>query len=128
VLHRYGMLAFRPRLTKGDVLQVPPIVVGGFGMDFDGDASNYHVPATDEARDEAVEKMLPSRNLISVSNLNKAMYVPTREYVGGLHAATAHVNQKSRPRVFHTAKEALAAFHRGDLDPDQRVEVLETPK
>jgi hypothetical protein len=123
VLHRYGLMAFWPKLTKSDVIHVSPIVVGGFGMDFDGDASNYHVPASDEARDEAVAKMLPSSNLFSVSNF-KTHYHPRQEYIGGLFSATSRVDLKKRPRVFATTKDALAAYYAGELDPDQKVEII----
>jgi len=43
VLHRWGHMAFWPRLTKGDVIQVSPPVVTGMGADFDGDAQYDHV-------------------------------------------------------------------------------------
>ena len=124
VLHRYGMMAFYPRLTKGDVLQVSPLIVAGMGMDFDGDMSNYQVPASDEARDEAVQKMLPSRNLIAVNNLKSPMYQPRQEYVGGLWEATASVGSK-RARVFAKVKDAIQAYERGEMDPEDPVEILE---
>jgi DNA-directed RNA polymerase subunit beta len=37
VLHRYGVMAFRPKLVKGHALQLPPMVYSGFGADNDGD-------------------------------------------------------------------------------------------
>ena len=77
-LHKYGMMAARPKLTKGNSLRVSPLVVGGFGADFDGDAMQYHVPTTDDAKNEALEKMLPSRNLFSASNF-KVLYTPSQE-------------------------------------------------
>ena len=36
-LHKYSIMAFKPVLVKGNTIQVPPPVVGPFGMDFDGD-------------------------------------------------------------------------------------------
>lgn len=38
VLHKFGMLAFYPRLTKGHTLRISPLVVNGFNADFDGDS------------------------------------------------------------------------------------------
>lgn len=124
VLHRYGRMAFYPRLVKGDTLQVSPLVVGGFGMDFDGDTSNYEVPAGDEAAREALEKMLPSRNLLSTADFKKPMYVPRQEYVGGLHAATAPVKQGKKSRTFATKADFLKAYWNGELDPDDPVDIL----
>jgi DNA-directed RNA polymerase subunit beta len=123
VLHRYGLMAFFPKLTKGDTLQIPPIVVGGFGMDFDGDASNYHVPASDEAKEEAINKLLPSKNLLSVAQF-KPHYMPRQEYVGGLYAATNRVNSEKKHKTFATKGDAIRAYWRGELDPDQPIQVM----
>lgn len=123
VLHRYGIMASWPILVKGDTLQLSPIVTKGFGADFDGDAMQYHVPATDEARDEAITNMLPSRNLLAVSNF-KAHYLPSQEYVGGLYAASTKNDNSKKPRVFDTKESAVAAYRRGEIRYDQPVEIL----
>jgi len=123
-LHRYGMMASWPKLVKGDTLQISPLVVGGFGADFDGDAMNYHVPSTEEAANEAAEKMLPSRNLFSASNF-KAHFLPTQEYVGGLYEASARINEKNKPRVFATKADAIRAYKRGDINVDSKIEIME---
>ncbi len=123
VLHRYGMMAAWPRLTKGHTLQISPLVVGGFGADFDGDAMQYHVPTTDEAANEAAEKMLPSKNLFSVSRF-RAHFLPTQEYVGGLYAASAMINNKNKPRTFRSKQDAMRAYYRGEIGVDQQVEIL----
>jgi DNA-directed RNA polymerase subunit beta' len=122
VHHRYGIMAFRPRLEQGDTLHVPPLIVTGFGADFDGDAMQYHVPATDEAVKDAYEKMLPSRNLLSVAAF-KAHQLPSREYAGGLYAASTRKAER-RPRVFATRADAVAAYRRGEIDADHPVEVV----
>lgn len=123
VLHRYGMMAFWPKLVKGHTLQVSPLVVGGFNADFDGDAMQYHVPSTDEAAEEAQHKMLPSKNLFSAANF-RVQYKPSQEYVGGLYEASARVNKESKARVFATVADAIRAYHRGEFDVDQEVEIL----
>jgi hypothetical protein len=122
VLHRYGMMAFRPQLMRGETLHVSPLIVTGFGADFDGDAMQYHVPALDEAVRDAYDKMLPSRNLLSVSNF-RVHQLPGKEYGGGLYVATtARANR--RPRVFATRADALAAYRRGDISHDHPVEII----
>lgn len=123
VLHRFGVMAFIPRLTKGDVLQVSPLVIQGFNMDFDGDASNYYVPVSDEAKEEALVKLLPSRNLYNVASFD-VHYEPIREYLGGLYTATSSVDDKKKPITFATAQEALRAFQAGQISLDQPVEIL----
>lgn len=122
VLHRYGMMAFRPRLTAGDTLRVPPLIVTGFGADFDGDAMQYHVPAEEGAVRDAYDKMLPSRNLLAASNF-RVHQLPGKEYGGGLYVATT-ARADRRPRTFATAADALAAYRRGEVGPDHPVEVV----
>lgn len=123
VLHRFGLQAFWPKLVPGDVLRVNPFIVAGFGMDFDGDTSNYHVPATEEAKKEAIAKMLPSRNLIDVSQF-RVHYLPRQEYIAGLYEATASANMKKARRTFATGRDVVRAFFNGELDVDQPVSVI----
>ena len=124
VLHRYGTMAFYPRLTKNKVMEVNPVITKGFGADFDGDAMQYHVPSTDEAAEEAIAKMLPSKNLFSVSGF-KAHYLPNKDYQTGLYVASSRINKKSKPRVFRNKKDALAAYRRGEIDVDTQVHIVE---
>lgn len=123
-LHRYGMMSARPKLIKGDVLKVSPLVVGGFGADFDGDAMQYHVPTTDEAKEEALEKMLPSRNLFAASNF-KVHYTPSQEYVGGLYEASARTDNDKKPATFATVADAVRAYKQGRIGIGRQVEILD---
>ena len=125
VLHKFGIMAMKPRLTKGNTLQVSPLIVKGFNADFDGDAMNYNVPSTEKARKEALERLLPSRNLFSLSDFKSVMHAPANEYVGGLFHATK--SKSDRPKkIFRTSADARKAYERGDISIDDRVQVLES--
>jgi DNA-directed RNA polymerase subunit beta len=124
VLHRYGMMAFYPQLTKNKVMEVSPLVTRGFGADFDGDAMQFHVPSTDEAAKEATEKMLPSKNLFAASTF-KAHYTPVAEYQSGLYVASNRINKKAPAKVFRNSKDAIAAYRRGDIEVDTPVHIVE---
>jgi len=124
VLHRYGVMAFYPRLTKNKVMEVNPVITKGFNADFDGDAMQYHVPSTDEAAQEALEKMLPSKNLFSAANF-KAQYVPNKEYQTGLYVASSRIDKKAKPRVFRNKRDAIAAYRRGEISVDTPVHIVE---
>lgn len=124
VLHKFGILAMRPRITKGDSLQVSPLIVKGFNADFDGDAMNYHVPSTEAAKKEALERLLPSRNLFSMSDFKSVMHAPANEYVGGLYHATAGQSQRPK-KIFRTVKDARQAYARGDISINDAVQILE---
>lgn len=126
VLHRFGIMAARPRLTKDDTLHVSPLTVGGFGMDFDGDAASYHVPVDEDARIEALERMLPSSNLLSPADFKKPMHQPSREYVAGTDALTAPHDPAKRPRHFRNLADAKAAYARGEITENALVRILES--
>ncbi|KKM90307.1 hypothetical protein LCGC14_1239950, partial [marine sediment metagenome] len=36
-LHKFGIMAFKPKITSGRAIRIPPLIVKGFGADFDGD-------------------------------------------------------------------------------------------
>lgn len=122
-LHRYGFMAAWPKLVDNETLQLPPVVCGGFNADFDGDAMNYHVPVTDGAVKDAIEKMLPSRNLKNVRDF-KVHYTPKNEFLMGLHLAST-LDNKNEPRIFKSKRDAMAAYKRGDIDLGDRVVVHE---
>ena len=122
VLHRYGVMAFWPQLVKNDTMQVSPLIVGGFGADFDGDAMQYHIPVSSSAVDEAINKLLPSRNLFSAADFN-VHYKPSQEYTGGLYSASTTKSRKG-PRTFSSKAEAIHAYRRGEINAGQQVTIL----
>lgn len=124
VLHRWGIMAFYPRLTKGSAVQVSPLVTKGFNMDFDGDAVQYHVPATDEAKEQAIERMLPSRNLIAASDFKTPVHAPQNEYVHGLYYASTSKSSR-RPRIFRNRADVMQALARNEIAHNDPVEVLD---
>ena len=124
VLHKFGILAMRPQLTKNKTMEISPLIVKGFGADFDGDAMNYHVPSTEGSKKELVERLLPSRNLFSLSNFKSVMHAPANEYIGGLWYATK--GRSNRPKkVFLTLADARKAYERGSIDMNDPIEILD---
>jgi len=125
VWHRYGVMAFWPRLTRSEVMKVSPLIIKGFNADFDGDQMNYHVPASDEAVTEAIERLMPSKNLIFVRDF-RVHQLPVNELAGGLYLATYKKSAKDRPeKVFRTVSDAWKALRRGEIRPDDPVVILE---
>jgi len=86
-LHKFNVLAFYPRLVDGRAVQVNPLIVKGYNMDFDGDTTGIHVPVTEDAKHELKEKLLPSKNLFSPSS-GKMMHSPAAETTLGLYLMT----------------------------------------
>jgi DNA-directed RNA polymerase beta subunit/DNA-directed RNA polymerase beta' subunit len=92
--------------------------------DFDGDAMQFHAITDPDARKEALEKLLPSRNLFSVARLDRAHYLPSQEYVGGLYETSARIEKDKPPVTFATIKDALAARAAGEIGVGRRVRIL----
>jgi hypothetical protein len=84
----------------------------------------FHVPSTDAAAQEATEKMLPSKNLFAASTF-KAHYTPVAELQSGLYLASNRMNKKAPARAFRSAKDAIAAYRRGEIEVDTPVHIVE---
>lgn len=111
VLHRFGVIGQWPKLVHGDTMRINPYVLKGLAADYDGDQMNFHVPFSDEAIDDVVEKMMPSKNLLHPQNF-KAHFLPINEFKGGLYHSS--VSRKDQPAVkFKTVREALLALKLG---------------
>lgn len=82
-LHKFSIMAFKPVLTTGLAIRVQPLVLKGFGGDFDGDAVTIHVPTSESALQESL-KMLPSRNLIKPGT-GELMILPSQESTIGIY-------------------------------------------
>ena len=124
VLHKFGILAFKPKLVKGETMQVSPLIVKGFNADFDGDAMQFHVPTDNEAAKEALERMLPSRSLISPADFKTPVHMPSNEYLGGLYHASS--GRSKRPvRLFRNKADVIAAYERGEIDVDDQIRIVD---
>jgi DNA-directed RNA polymerase beta' subunit len=88
--------------------------------DFDGDTMNFHVTVSDEAIEEAKEKMLPSKNIRKMSDF-QVQYAPSHEFLIGLHRATHKEDLTKKPIVFDTVQQAVNAYNRGEVEVDQPV-------
>lgn len=83
---------------------------------------NIHVPASDKAAKQAIEKMLPSKNLFSLTDLKSMRYRPEKEQISGLWALT--MGKTRRPtRRFASKAEAIAAYRNGEIGPNDPVEI-----
>lgn len=122
--HKFNIMAFRPHIVKGRSIHVCPLIDSGFNMDHDGDTVNIHVPASDKAAKQALEKMLPSKNLFSLTDLKSMRYKPEKEQISGLWTLTRGKTKKPT-RYFNSKAEAIAAYRNGEIGPNDPVEIKE---
>jgi DNA-directed RNA polymerase subunit beta len=120
-LHKFSIAAGWPVLTKGNTLRMPSVLTAGFGADFDGDQINIHVPVSDDAVKQSIEKMLPSKTLFAPSSFD-VHYLPRQEYLMGLYLATRKPPEKA-PKTFADRKAAVAAMFRGEVGMSDPVRI-----
>lgn len=94
-LHKFSIMAFKPKLTKGLSIETPGIITKPYSLDYDGDTLTLHVPVTEKSRLEALE-MLPSKNLYNprARTLN---YTPDQEAIMGLYLKSS--TQEGRTEI-----------------------------
>jgi DNA-directed RNA polymerase subunit beta' len=118
-LHKFGILAFKPTLWSGKAIQINPLVVAGFNADFDGDAMQVHVPVSEEARHEAMTKLVPSANLFSPRD-NTLVHGPTKEMLLGVYLMTT---PSGKPLAAKSYADVLAQYKAGKISSNQAMTV-----
>ena len=111
-LHRLGIQAFKPTLIEGKAIQIHPLVCSAFNADFDGDQMAVHVPLTDEAKNEAANIMLSSKNLLKPATGNPVVS-PSQDIVWGVFYITNCVDEKEKKenlKIFSSEKDAILAY------------------
>jgi DNA-directed RNA polymerase beta subunit/DNA-directed RNA polymerase beta' subunit len=93
-LHKFSIMAFKPQITEGKAIKIPPLVVSGFNADFDGDTMTTHVPVSDKAVREAY-KMMPSRNLYKPGT-GSLMVGPSQESQLGFYLMTKDAEDRKK--------------------------------
>jgi len=118
-LHKFNVMAFKPRLVRGKAIQIHPLVTSGYNADFDGDAMSTYLPITPKAVLEA-RSMFPSSNLFS-STTGGVMYTPGHEALLGLYLLS--VPGKRTGKEFASIPEALRAEREGKIEPTDVITV-----
>jgi len=110
-LHRLGIQAFKPILIEGKAIQIHPLVCDAYNADFDGDQMAVHVPLTDEAKLEAGELMLSTKNLLKPAH-GGPVATPGKDIAWGCFFLTMTFGepQKEKMRFFASPTDALYAL------------------
>ncbi|MCX6809407.1 MAG: DNA-directed RNA polymerase subunit beta' [Candidatus Berkelbacteria bacterium] len=114
-LHRLGIQAFAPVLIEGKAIQIHPLVCQAFNADFDGDQMAVHVPLSDNARKEAEEIMLSSKNLLKPAS-GEPISTPRFDMILGCFYITDIKSDEQNPRSFSGKNEAIMAWQTGNID------------
>ncbi len=126
-LHRLGIQGFQPVLIEGKAIQIHPLVCSAFNADFDGDQMAVHVPLTEEARAEARDFMLSTKNLLKPAT-GTPVTSPTQDIVWGIYYMSSMFEPESgRVRAFSSIQETVYAYQAGFLKIREKINVRMYP-
>ncbi len=86
-LHRLSIQAFEPIITSGKAIRLHPLVTPSFNADFDGDQMAVHVPLSKNAKKEAWELMISSKNILGPKD-GKLILSPSQDMILGMYFLT----------------------------------------
>ena len=122
-LHKYSMLAFRPRLTNERVIRLHPNVTIGFNADFDGDQMTIHVPLSKASHQEAERLLLARHNMFGTAS-GAMMNRGSQDVILGCYYMTAvRPGAKGEGTSFPSAVAARNAVKAGSVDAHAKIEV-----
>ncbi|MFA6347851.1 MAG: DNA-directed RNA polymerase subunit beta' [Candidatus Paceibacterota bacterium] len=115
-LHRLGVQGFYPVLIEGEAIRLHPLVCTAFNADFDGDQMAIHVPLSDEAQQEARERMLSAVNLLRPAT-GDPIAIPTKDMVLGCYYLTKIAPKAmGEGKVFASFEDAIMAHDQKKID------------
>ncbi|MFA6421882.1 MAG: DNA-directed RNA polymerase subunit beta' [Candidatus Buchananbacteria bacterium] len=120
-LHRLGIQAFKPILIEGRALQIHPLVCAAFNADFDGDQMAVHIPLSEQARDEAKNLMLSSKNLLKPAH-GQPVVTPQQDIIWGCYYVTT-LHEDKPVKVYSSINEALLANEKGLITLQDKIKV-----
>jgi DNA-directed RNA polymerase subunit beta' len=122
-LHKLGIQAFYPVLVEGNAIRIHPCVCAGYNADFDGDQMAVHVPLSKEAKQEAIDLMMPDSNLLKPAD-GSPIAVPNKEMVMGCYYITSLDPQaEEHNTIFADFAEAELAYQTRHIGLRQPVKV-----
>ncbi len=119
VLHQYGIIGQKVKLTDSRAIKVSPLVLPPIGGDIDGDTVALMLPIRHEAVQEAY-KLLPSRRPISAST-GEVLFTPTNEAMLALYRMS--LKKRVTNHSFPSTAEAETAFRDNKINLDDVVTI-----
>ncbi len=122
-LHRFSIIAAKPKPVPGKTIRVHPFVEKGQNADYDGDTEMVHVPVSPAAVKEA--NNLTLSNLLFGDRTKKDLMVfpdSSHEAIMGINRA-ATLDGKNAPKQFANKGDAMKAYNEGRIGLGTRIKV-----
>lgn len=124
-LHRLGIQAFFPVLIEGDAIRIHPTVCAGYNADFDGDQMAVHIPLSEKSKEEAVDLMLSSKNLLRPAD-GTPLTLPNKEMALGIYYLTTLDELiPSKEKVIASFADAHLAYEKGLISLKEKIKVVD---
>ena len=123
-LHKQGIQAFFPILTEGDAIRLHPMVCTGFNADFDGDQMAVHLPLSEKAVEETIEKMFPQSNLLLMADGSPVVNVAKDMALGIYYMTGIEEPEKGKMKFISSATEAISLYDREELKLREKIKVI----
>ncbi len=125
-LHRQGIQAFFPVLVEGNAIRLHPLVCKGFNADFDGDQMAVHVPLSQAAIDEVIDRMFTGNNILLMAD-GKPVVNAEKDMAYGVYYLTeipAEELAKEPTKSFNSIDRAIGAFNANEINLREQIFVL----
>lgn len=120
VLHQYGLVGQKVRLTNDAAVKVSPLILPPIGGDIDGDAVVLSVPITQGAVEE-VKRIMPEARNISGSS-GAVLFKPANEAALALYRMSIGRGDKTSLRLA-SHEEAEKAFLANKIDLNNKINI-----
>jgi DNA-directed RNA polymerase beta subunit len=124
-LHQYNTIGQYVKLVDGNAIQSNPLINKGINLDHDGDTMSVHVPITKGEIDNLKKRLMPSKMLISPSDMESVVYAPNQDFTLGVALASLKRSNVKSSKVFMTYADAERAAKRGEISWHDPVRILE---
>lgn len=112
VLHAYGLIGQKVKLTKDPAIKVSPLVLPPINGDVDGDTVALFVPLSNDAKKE-VEKLMPSHRHISDSS-GDVLFKPSNEAALSLYRTS--IPRRQLKKSYASLEQAERDFHNNKIN------------
>ncbi|CAM0041744.1 hypothetical protein VPHD148_0267 [Vibrio phage D148] len=123
-LMKSNILAMKAIPSDDKTIGINILHLPGFAADYDGDAMSVFAPVTQEAIQEAKDKLLPENHLHDARmDAGTPMYKPQHEAILGSMYLT-EFDDKQKPVEFPTEAAALAALESGKIKENTPIKIV----
>jgi len=86
-LHRLSLLGFKIKMSLDFIIKIHPLACPCYNADFDGDQMAVYVPISKKSKQEILDKLLITKNLINPANGNLTAE-PSQDIILGVYTLT----------------------------------------